>query len=193
MENEMEKNQNSIQNDARDRALHCYGTAKVVEKRLRNLNRIDKIAKFLGLILPLSIGSFVVTVGTDTALAPKLLYISGILGAFQLIITLWSLIDNWSGKLEDYMESKIKNMYYTDVFTEIGMRYKEDEAKYANLFNDTKILDNIQQGRDHKINITEKERRFGMRHALFQFRQICAGCKKIPSLGKPIKCDVCGN
>jgi len=62
----MEQNDNSIQDDAWDRAFHCYGTTKIVEKRLRNLNRINKIAQFLGLILPLSIGSFVVTLGGDT-------------------------------------------------------------------------------------------------------------------------------
>jgi len=72
------------------------------------------------------------------------------------------------------------------------MRYTENETKYANLFNDTKIYDNIQQKRDHKMNITEKERRFGMRHALFQFQRECVGCGKIPSLRKPEKCDVCG-
>jgi len=188
----MEQNVNSIQIDAWNRALHCYATAKIVETRLRNLNRIDKISKFLGLILPLSIGSFVITVGMNTTLSPVLLYVSGILGAFQLTITLWSLIDNWNSKLEDYLESKTKNLYYMEIFNEIGNRYSEDEIKYKNLSNETNIYDNIQRERDNKMNVTEKERHFGMRHALVQFQRVCTGCNQKPILTKTKKCDVCG-
>lgn len=40
--------------------------------------------------------------------------------------------------------------------------------------------------------INEKEKRYGHRAALIQFRRTCSGCNKIPESMKPTDCPICG-
>jgi mobilome CxxCx(11)CxxC protein len=187
----MEMTLNDVQ-EAWDRALFCYGTAKIVEKRTKTLKFLNKINKFIGLAIPLSIGGVVISFGLNASLLPTALLILGILGIFQLIVSLWSLIDDWENKIENYVNSKSRNLHYSDLFQKIAKESNEDKTKYTNVFIETMLYDKIQREEDNKMNISEKEKRYGLRYALFQFQRCCVGCGKIPNMKKISKCNVCG-
>ena len=56
-----------------------------------------------------------------------------------------------------------------------------------------KTENNLRRHIDNQQNVTEKEKRFGMRAALRQYQKQCSACKKVPTTMKPTSCGVCGN
>lgn len=180
--------------EAWDRAVYCFGTAKIFEKRLKQLNILNKGAKFIGLAVPLIIGYFVMTFGKENVLSASwFLYTAAILGFVQLSISLWALVDNWDDKLQCYAEFASENIHYSDTFENIGKRYGENKVEYARLLREMIALDGKQRKLNSKMNISRKENRYAMRYSLFQFERECVECKTIPIVDKPKRgCSICG-
>jgi len=154
--------------EAWNRARYCFGTAEIFKRRQRRLSHWININKFMGFIVPLSVGSTVLTFGFDVSLLPKILLIAGIFSFIQLIISLLSLICNWDSKLESYKNSVSKNMDYSEKFRIIGTRYEEDK-KYAEQLKEMILLDNVQRKIDEGMKISAKEKSFGDEKVSIQF------------------------
>jgi len=114
-----EKERDNIMKESLYRAIHCFGTARIIENKLKWLKRIDKMVKFIGLALPVSVGSFVIASGRNATFTQDLLFAVGILSFLQLIVILWSLIDSWNIKQVNYLGAVSKNMYLSNLFREI--------------------------------------------------------------------------
>ncbi len=178
--------------DSWNRCLFCFGTAAILNNKIRKLRLGNKLIKFFGLGIPLIIGGVVTSFSLNASFLPILLIVLGGFAVIQLVLSLWSLIDGWDNKIEVFSESKVKNSDYYDQFKTIASNFDSDTTKYESLYKELKIYDDIQRKSDEKICFSNKDKRFGMRAGLFQLQKECVSCKKIPDIKKPTKCSVCG-
>ena len=188
----MTKSQQNI-SDSWDRSLYCYGTAYILQYKIKWISILNTIIKFIGLAIPLVIGGVVISFGYEKNLMPVLLIILGVLSIIQLVVSLWALVDGWDKKIEIYTESKLKNAELSDLFKDVAQRYDQDKEKYENIFNELMIKDNIQRTSDNKIHFSDKEKRKGLRAGLYQFQRKCLSCNQIPKSLKASNCEICGN
>jgi len=191
----MGKQEKSDVRNAVDRAVYCFGTAKLFEKRRKKIGFRNKLTKYVGLLIPLSFGLFYMSLENSSLIltyTPILKYVALGFNIILLFISSWALIFDWDNRLENFTESISNNRRYYKIFLEIAERYDEDIVKYANLYKETKLLDDAQQEKDEKENLSAEDERFIMREGLCQLHQECPKCKKIPDKGKSVKCSNCG-
>jgi len=182
-----QKNKNQI--EAEDREVYCFGTAKLFEKRRKRIAFLNKLPKYIGLFIPLSLG--IIVSSDNSFLMPIFKSIAFILNTIMLVLSLWALIFDWDNRLENFTESISNNRRYYKIFKEIAERYNEDETKYANLYRETILLDDMQQAKDDKENFSAKEDRFIMREGLYQTQRECTVCGRIPDKNLN-NCSCCG-
>jgi len=185
--NDQEKNDRE---EAKRRAIFCFGTAKIFGKRRKTIGFFNKLIKYFGLLVFLSLSLLVSA--EDPFLINVFKSVTFVFNVILLVFSLWALIFDWDNRLENFSEAISKNMQYFRVFKEIKERYNEDKTKYANLLTETKLLDDLQQEKDYKENFSAKECRFIMREGLYQLQLKCVVCGKIPNIANPEKCDNCG-
>jgi len=190
---EMDEKEKNDRIEAWNRAVCCFGTAKIFEKRLRELDPINKRTQILGFVTPLLFGCFVMFSDKENILSNHVfLFFVAIFSFIQLFVSLWALVDNWNNKLGDYTTSISENMFYAGKFEDIGRRYSEDKDRHEKLLQETILSDDLQRKRDIKMNISAKEIRYGRRYALSRFQRKCAECGEIPIVDSPNKnCSLC--
>jgi mobilome CxxCx(11)CxxC protein len=171
--------------DALKRAIYAHGTARILEKKQRKLALLRDINTLMGFIVPLGVGTVVLTVGIKELLMPKILIAAGIFSFSQLMVSLWLLIRNWNDKHDKYSKSKQKNYEYADDFIEIYIRYNDDEIKYSELLEKLKAKDAEQRKKDHDIldKLSEKEKNYGKKEAIAQYSQYLQCPKKNEPIG----------
>jgi len=182
--------------EATNRAVYCFGTAKLLEKRRKRLRFWNRINKFIGLFIPVFIGlSFMsakdlpIIISTIMLIFP---YIAFILNASMFVISILALVAEWDAKIENYTDSISNNMQYFNIFKEILDRYYESPKEYSAKLKETTSLDNVQQKQDGRENFSLKEYRFITRVGLYQLHLPCPECNKVPSLEKTKNCENCG-
>jgi len=189
-----DKPKNKDQAEAEDRAVYCFGTAKLFEKRRKRIGFLNKLTKYVGLLIPLSFSLFYMSLENSSFIltfTPIFKYVALTLNVILLFISSWALIFDWDNRLENFTESISNNRRYFKIFKEIAERYNEDETKYANLYRETILLDDIQQAKDDKENFSAKDDRFIMREGLYQTQRECTICGKIPDINLK-NCSCCG-
>jgi mobilome CxxCx(11)CxxC protein len=202
----MGKRENDI-TEAINRAVECSAMASILEKRIICIDGISKKLAFMGAILPPSLGTATFKLGEFGELDElgKLLAIAAdspiktaaiaaviILGAIQTIISIYSLTHKWNDNLPIYINSKIENHKNAKKYHDIWKKYDENEEEFARQLEETNASSEMQEEQDLKINLKEKEKRYGLRHALCQYSIACVHCGKIPDPKKPSNCSVCG-
>jgi len=195
----MEKREKSDRLEAEERAVYCFGTAKLFEERRKKYKLRNKIIKFTGLSIPISLGFFAMSPEISSLIPilkpivmPILLSITTLINAAMLILSIWALVDEWDAKVENYTESVSNNRQYFKIFKEISERYDENPTEYAAKFKETILLDDIQQNKDDKENFSAWDDRFITRHGLYQLHLPCPKCGNIPSIKNPKPCENCG-
>ncbi len=190
----MEKREKNDRIEAWNRAVLCFGTARIFEEREKCIILFNKFTKITELIVPLITGSAAITFGINFSLMPKYVLIAtGGIAIMQLIFSLWALIFSFEDKLKHYSDSVSNNTSYSEKFEEIGRRYDEDINEYEKTFEKMILLDNRQREIDGRMGITNKEKRFGMSEALSRFNRYCSMCGKKPDIDNSKKCKNCGN
>jgi len=195
----METQEKNDRMEAEDRAVYCIGTAKLFEERRKKYKLRNKIIKFTGLSIPISLGFFAMSPEIESlipilkpVIMPILLSITTLLNAALLLLSVWALVDEWDAKVENYTESVSNNRHYFNVFKEISERYDENPTEYAAKYKEMILLDDIQRNKDGKENFSAWDYRFITRHGLFQLHLPCPKCGNIPSLEKSKTCENCG-
>jgi len=175
-----------------DEALKAYGTAYIFEKRASKLRQNLLFLSFFGIASPVSVGAIISTYSLDSATTEKILFIAGSIAIIQLLLTLWSFVSNWNNKLTYSIESKASNYSLSLQF--INLSYNTSiSAKRFDV--ELKILDKeteLRTSLDNQVDITEKEKRMGMRYGLRKFQRACVGCNIVPIDMKLTSCGVCG-
>ena len=176
--------------ECRDNALYAYGTARIFEKRAISLRNKMRITTFFGLVVPLLFGSVALSFGTGSQLLTFLLPLTGVVVTIQLVTTLWGLIAKWDDEYGYSIGSMKANTHLWHKWDALS-KSKEDD--FESTFRNLTETNNNQELEDSQKAITDKEKRFAMRSALFFFKRACATCGNVPNSMKPIVCDTCGN
>lgn len=176
------------QNDCRLKANHAFGTACIFERRMRSLERRRNWITYLGIAVPALTGSFILSFGKDWL--PYLAVVAGITAATQLALSLWSIVAKWDDKYSYALrameaQTKLFNSWeklakYPPPDLELRMKELADE-------------DERQENSDKAQNISDEERRYGLRKVLYQYGLVCVICKNKPTSMKSSQCDTCGN
>lgn len=175
-----------------DEALKCYGTAYIFEKRASNLKTKSSYLNFLGIAGPAMLGATIATYNFDSSIEEVIKIVAGTIGVLQFGCTIWSMTEGWSEKISDYTESKTNNY-------SISKRLKQLECNTtASIFefeSELAVIEKeieIRNGIDAKHDVTDEEKRMGMRYGLRKYQRPCAGCNIVPTEMKPTDCGVCG-
>jgi mobilome CxxCx(11)CxxC protein len=169
-------------------ALEAFGTADIFERRAGRLSTKIKWLAFMGLGQVVVVGATVISFGTKSSHLEQLLYGVGIVAVGQAMISLWALIANWDTALSYASESQAENNRLSRRFVDLAgiesndVEFRVKRAEYE-----------AREAQDAKQQITEKEKRRGMRSGLRQFRRQCDRCKLVPESMDASKCSVCGN
>ena len=174
-----------------EKRFYSFGTAKIFERRALKLGRKRRLITFLGLATPITLGAFVTAY---SAASPVLQYIllplSGAVAMLQSVVSLWSLVAGWDEAYAYAIGSVKNNNRLTSLAEELA------RGSRSRLEKDIELLRfeySRQDAEDSAQEITDKEKRYAERCALFQYRQECPACKQVPANMKPTSCDSCGN
>ncbi|QIX48228.1 mobilome CxxCx(11)CxxC protein [Rhodococcus sp. DMU1] len=175
-----------------NRALEADGTAALFEARSRRLNRRLNALSFAGFGIPIIVG-IVAAIGVSASALELVVIVAAMLGGIQLVWSLWSLIAHWSDKNSHAVQSMMTNRQLAESYTRLATHPPSDVTELQNAFDLIEARDSSQRDSDLAQEITRKERRYGMRSALFTRQKACAGCNVVPTSMKPTKCGVCGD
>lgn len=173
-------------------ALHAFGTSHVFQRRARRLNLKLRLLTYTGIALPLTVGATAVSFGFDLAVLPAMLAIVSSLLVVQLLVSVWAVVAHWVEAHTYANESAIAN-------DELARRYEAlartppTDAELRSEFDLLNVDNRNRTQQDMRRDITEREKRRGMRAALRQYQRACATCREVPTSMKPTDCDTCGN
>ncbi|WP_447527594.1 mobilome CxxCx(11)CxxC protein [Vreelandella sp. TE19] len=180
----------NIIDSCREKEFHAYGTIRIFEKRARNLQVRRTWITFLGIVIPLVVGSIVLAFGTLTAALPYLLTFAGVVSTIQLILSTWSIVSRWDEKYDYAIESVRDNTYLYNKFKALAERPPNDlDVKFFELTKENERRESA----DITKHITDKEKRYANYLSLKYYNKPCHVCNEIPKTSKPSKCDGCGN
>ncbi|MCE9636094.1 MAG: hypothetical protein K8T90_10350 [Planctomycetes bacterium] len=167
-----------------DAALKCYGTAYIFEKRAAAIRWKIQALTFLGIAVPAALGSVVASFSMKAEALGVLIGIAGVLGTFQLVLSVWSLVAHWDDRLSYFIESKSANYRLSEDWLKLAQATIPDNEfslRHA-------VLDTASENRadlDNRIDVSDKEKRRGMRAGLWKFQRACAGCNGTSSPRAP--------
>lgn len=175
-----------------DSASKCFGTAYIFEQRAAPLRIAIKMLTFSSLIGPLAIGAIVIAVGTEGKIIISAVVLASILSVIQITLSLWALVSRWGENLAYYLESKADNYQLSDRFKNLANNTTHDESNWRKNFHVLETLGEMRAQFDHRCDISDEEKRMGMRAALRNFQRECVGCKTKPTSMESTDCAVCG-
>jgi mobilome CxxCx(11)CxxC protein len=184
---------NSKRRECNDSALHCFGTAYIFEKRAKSFRFRVRFLLFLGIAGPASVGAIISSFKLSSGYIEYVLFVAAIIAIVQLVGSVWSLVSRWDDDLSYYVESKSANYRLSDLYSKLA---NSSDLSLDDYDRELRLLNKESQMRtdlDHRYDISDKEKRMGMRAGLRQCQRPCEGCKKIPTSLKPTKCAICGN
>lgn len=179
--------------DCWNKAIHAFGTAYIFEQRsIRSRKKLRRLS-FLGIAVPVVVGGIVVAFFGIDQMKPflgGLIILAALLSTVQLVLTIWSFIAKWEDHAIYGSEASVENYQIARLFEELAKNNPADfDSKYSllNVRNDMRSVE------DGKKEITEPEKRMGMRAALRKYQRACVKCTKVPADLNPTDCPVCGN
>lgn len=173
-----------------DRAFYAYGTSRIFERRVQGLGKKRNAITFLGIVVPLTVGSLILSFGNMPILLPALVWIAGAIGTVQLILSMWSIVARWD---EQYSYAITAMQANTRLYNTWERLSKNQPPNLKELVSETDAEDQRQEQSDLTQHISENEKRFAMRASLFYKGYTCVTCKTKPVSMKPSNCDTCGN
>ena len=175
-----------------DEALHCYGTAYIFEKRAASIRWKLRVLSFLGIGVPAAIGAILGTFSLKPEYAALVGIIAGMLGVTQLIFSIWSLVSHWEAGLSYYLESKSANYRLAADWSQLGNTTILTDEEFAIRLKVLEKESEIRSDLDNRHDITDAEKRMGMRAGLRKYQRPCVQCNKVPQSMKGSDCGVCG-
>jgi mobilome CxxCx(11)CxxC protein len=181
-----------IQGDCWDNALHSFGTAYIYSKRSVFISRLLKANNFLGLIVPVLIGGIATSYTLSLNALNTILFIAAPFSILQLVLSALSLTNKWDDTYSYYLESTNDNSSLSDDFKSLA-KYPPDNLKeFKTKMKLIEVKYNIRNTNDIKYPLTAKEKREAMRYSIRNFQRSCAGCNVTPNDMIPSDCGVCG-
>lgn len=184
---------NEILSECWDKALYALATARVFSLRAQQKDIWLKINTCLGILLPSFVGGVVLTYGEAAKNLPLIIFIAGLLGILQLMLSVISVALAWQESKNYYIESSISNRNLYESFKNIAQFPSNDDKILKEDYDKLEVQERLRNDFDDKYPFSLKEERKGMRYALRHFKRECASCKTVPTSMKASNCDTCGN
>ena len=182
---------NEIQKECWKKRFYSFGTVKIFEKRASSLNTKRKVITFLGLVSPLVVGTFAASFTFDSEILKFIVApIAGLITVIQAIFSLWSLVSRWD---ENYIYSVNSIKVNTHLTSEFEKLANSTDGIMGRNIGRLRDEYERQEMADSTQHITDKEKRFAQRSALFHYKSKCPTCNEVPQRIKASKCDSCGN
>jgi len=174
----------------RDRAFYAYGTYRIFEQRALGLRWKRNAITFLGILVPVVVGSLILSFGTMPKILPYILALAGIVGTVQLVMSVWSLVARWDEQHSYATSAMLAN---TRLFNSWEKLANSAPNISPQMHAELEAEDGRQEQADLAQHITPKEKRFAMRASLQHMGLPCATCGIKPTSMEPSSCDICGN
>jgi mobilome CxxCx(11)CxxC protein len=156
----------------RDRAFYAYGTARIFERRAQRLETRRNWITYLGIVVPVLVGSVALSFGKDWL--PFVLLPAGLVTAVQLALSVWSLVARWDDRHSHAVRAVQDQTGLFNDWERLAQRTPADlEQQVAALDLEDQHLE---QG-DLAQAITLPDKRYAMRASLYHFGSECARCK----------------
>lgn len=181
---------NHLKSEAWNKAFYAHGTTYIFEKRSHKYRIGLRLISFFGIAVPLCIGALIMSFNLRPEVLKYILFIAGVLGVFQLIASLWSIIARWEERYSSAMTAIKRN-------TDLRNKWERIAKKTGNIL-DSEFEALLKEDKEQEIldldnGITEMEKRLGMRAGLFHYKRPCATCNQVPTSMVASGCDTCGN
>lgn len=184
-------NTNNIRTDCWDKALDALGYFYIYSKRIEKLELWLRWTKVLGILIPVLLGGLVTSYFSNKLVLSIAITVTTPLALLQLLLSTYLAITGSDEKMSEYSTTAAEYALLNSEFEQLAKYPIEDEATYLNRYN--VLLERERGVGKRNFNISDKERRMGMRYGLRQYRRGCAGCNETPVSMNPTTCDVCGN
>ncbi len=176
-----------------DKALYALATARVFTLRATSKDNWLKVNTCLGILLPSFVGGVVLTYGKDAQKLDLVIWIVGLLGLLQLILSIIVVVFAWEESKNYYIESSISNRNLFEAFQNLAKFPPDLDIVLKEEYDKLITKESFRNDLDDKYPFKLKEERKGMRYALRYFQRSCATCNIVPTTMKPSNCDTCGN
>lgn len=186
-----DKEHDAIRHQCWEAALHAYGTSYVFGRRARGLRRKLQWLTFVSLGVPFLIGALVLAYGQLKLLA-LVIAVGAAVGVVQALVALWSVVGGWVDNYSFAAQSSSANETLATRFSDLGRNPPVVIEDLRHRFDVLTTEDQSRRDQDHPKDVTDAERRMGMRAALRRLQKPCAGCGKVPASMEATDCDVCG-
>ncbi|MEC4004838.1 mobilome CxxCx(11)CxxC protein [Flavobacterium sp. SUN052] len=181
----------NVRKECHENKFHCYGKSYVYGERVNKYERRLRTINFIGLIVPLLFGGYLLTFGTNS-IKEGAVYVGGAILFVQLFFSAFALVFKWDDELAYSLEATRDHNLLSQDFKTLGqfppISVKELTARY-NILNE-KLKSRNEQ--DVKHDLSDKERIKGMRWSLREFKRPCVSCGQIPYSIEKTDCPVCG-
>jgi mobilome CxxCx(11)CxxC protein len=109
-----------------------------------------------------------------------------------LILSIWALVAKWDDGLAYYTESKSANYRLADEYAKLMKAQCLAPQEFDMQFKQLETEGRLRTELDQRQDITDQEKRMGMRAGLRQYQRACAGCKTVPVSLRATECEICG-
>lgn len=170
-----------------------YGTGEIFKCREAKLRARRLWITYFGIIGPVALGSLLATLGAGTEsshLLAAAITIAGVVGAIQLVFSVWALAARWDERYAAAQNSVREN---TSLYNQFKSLRDIPPSDYVKSFLEAQADYQRQERVDIGETITPKELRFANHEALRYVGKACLTCHIIPTSTKPSQCDSCGN
>lgn len=186
----MSLSESDIRVEAWNKAVEACGTGAIFARRAQTIGKLGKIRDFLGIFIPVCVGIIVADVSLGSKYLQILIGVTAMPSLAQAALSVWSLVAGWNENYVKCVNSQGKNNALRREWEALG---RGAAPATASAFESLSTKTSEQEQADLALTPTEKERRYGMRYALKDFRRQCATCGEVPLTLKPSRCDTCGN
>lgn len=176
------------------RARDAWATAEILEGRANRAKRQLQVLTFVGLAVPLLIGLLTIAYHLSAGVQDAEIWVGSGLLVVQAMVALWSLTAKWDDRYSESMRSSVANRRLFQSFDRLLRDRPAAEAEFRRQLEILIAQDDTLRDADHnRGGMSEAERRFGLRTALFRLQAPCAGCATVPpSIVPSNSCGVCG-
>ncbi|MGW4461230.1 mobilome CxxCx(11)CxxC protein [Micromonospora sp. NPDC004704] len=183
----------SLKQEIWDRALHAHATAFIFEQRARRLKRRLRWLTFVAQIVPVVVGGLALAYGAGFPLLGAAVAIGAAVGLLQLIVSTWSVVSGWVESYGYASTSLVDNQRLARDFKQLGEDTTSATESIRHRADILRAIDDARQAQDYGQDISNEEKRIGMRAALRERQAKCAGCQHVPTDMNSTKCGVCGD
>lgn len=176
-----------------DSAFAAFATAHMFERRAARFYRNLRWLAFLGIGVPVLVGSLVLAYGLSSSSVAAILPWAAGLGVVQLVVSTWSLSSDWSGGLQRSSERIWVNHELAKSFEALGRTPPDDPKEFQRRLDPLLAEEKVSERTDYQLHLSESEKRAGYRAASRHFQRECATCKQVAySLVPASDCPTCG-